>query len=84
MAMTRLIRSKGSPSPPAGRLGPEKLISAGPGGRRGTAELLAFSAEHGITSDIELLPSARAPEALTRLDLCDVRYRFVLDLADLG
>jgi uncharacterized zinc-type alcohol dehydrogenase-like protein len=30
-----------------------------------------------------LLPSARVQEALTRLDQGDVRYRFVLDLADL-
>jgi uncharacterized zinc-type alcohol dehydrogenase-like protein len=46
--------------------------------------MLAFSAEHGIAADIELLPSARVQEALTRLDRGDVRYRFVLDLSDLG
>ncbi len=45
--------------------------------------MLAFSAEHGITADIELLPSARVQEALTRLERGDVRYRFVLDLSDL-
>jgi alcohol dehydrogenase (NADP+) len=43
-----------------------------------------FAGEHGITADIELLPSARVQEALTRLDRGDVRYRFVLDLSDLG
>jgi alcohol dehydrogenase (NADP+) len=64
--------------------GRKKLTSSGTGGRRGTAEMLAFSAEHGITADIELLPSARVDEALTRLDRGDVRYRFVLDLSDLG
>lgn len=63
--------------------GRKKLTASGTGGRRGTAEMLAFSAEHGITADIELLPSARVEEALTRLDKGDVRYRFVLDLADL-
>jgi hypothetical protein len=36
--------------------GRKKLTSSGTGGRRGTAELLTFSAEHGITADIELLP----------------------------
>jgi alcohol dehydrogenase (NADP+) len=46
--------------------------------------MLAFSAEHGITADIELLPSAKVGEALDRLDRGDVRYRFVLDLSDLG
>jgi alcohol dehydrogenase (NADP+) len=64
--------------------GRKKLTSSGTGGRRGTAEMLAFSAEHGITADIELLPSARVQEALTRLASGDVRYRFVLDLSDLG
>jgi alcohol dehydrogenase (NADP+) len=63
--------------------GRKKLTSSGTGGRPGTAEMLAFCAEHGITADIELLPSARVQEALTRLDRGDVRYRFVLDLSDL-
>ncbi len=63
--------------------GRKKLTSSGTGGRWGTAEMLAFAAEHGITADIELLPSARVEEALTRLDRVDVRYRFVLDLSDL-
>jgi uncharacterized zinc-type alcohol dehydrogenase-like protein len=64
--------------------GRKKLTSSGTGGRPGTAQLLAFCADHGITADIELLPSARVQEALTRLDAGDVRYRFVLDLSDLG
>ena len=64
--------------------GRKNLSSSGTGGRRGTAEMLAFCAEHGITADIELLPSAKAGEALDRLDRGDVRYRFVLDLSDLG
>ena len=63
--------------------GRKKLTSSGTGGRRGTAELLAFSGEHGITADVELLPSARVQEALERLADGDVRYRFVLDLSDL-
>jgi uncharacterized zinc-type alcohol dehydrogenase-like protein len=63
--------------------GRKKLTSSGTGGRRGTAEMLAFCAEHGITADIELLPSSQVEEALTRLEKGDVRYRFVLDLADL-
>jgi uncharacterized zinc-type alcohol dehydrogenase-like protein len=64
--------------------GRKKLTSSGTGGRLGTAQLLAFCAEHGITADIELLPSSKVEEALTRLDRGDVRYRFVLDLSDLG
>ena len=63
--------------------GRKKLSSSGTGGRRGTAEMLAFAGEHGITADVEVLPSARISDAFDRLDRGDVRYRFVLDLSDL-
>lgn len=64
-------------------VGRKRLSSAGSGGRPATAAMLAFCAEHGITADIELLPSARVNEALDRLRRNDVRYRFVLDMSDL-
>ncbi|SFQ41979.1 uncharacterized zinc-type alcohol dehydrogenase-like protein [Actinomadura madurae] len=64
-------------------IGRKKLSSSGTGGRRETAEMLAFCAEHGIAADVEVLPSSRVQEALERLDRGDVRYRFVLDLSDL-
>ncbi|WP_433605380.1 hypothetical protein ACQP2P_27165 [Dactylosporangium sp. CA-139114] len=63
--------------------GRKNLTSSGTGGTKHTAELLSFTAERGITADIELLASARVGEALTRLGRGDVRYRLVLDLADL-
>jgi alcohol dehydrogenase (NADP+) len=63
-------------------MGRKKLTSSGTGGRRGTAEMLAFAAGHGITADIELLSrSGRGrshPSRARRL-----RNRFVLDLSDL-
>ncbi|MGV9299953.1 NAD(P)-dependent alcohol dehydrogenase [Amycolatopsis sp. NPDC003676] len=64
-------------------VGRKNLSSAGSGGRPATAAMLEFCAQHGITADIELLPSARVNEALERLQRNDVRYRFVLDLSDL-
>jgi alcohol dehydrogenase (NADP+) len=64
--------------------GRKKLTSSGTGGRPGTAGLLAFCAGQGIAADVEVLASARVQEALTRLGQGDVRYRFVLDLSDLG
>ncbi|GAA3664019.1 NAD(P)-dependent alcohol dehydrogenase [Microbacterium marinilacus] len=64
-------------------MGRKRLTSSGTGGRAHTAELLEFCAERGITADVEVLPSARVSEALDRLETGDVRYRFVLDLADL-
>lgn len=64
-------------------VGRKKLSSAGSGGRRSTAAMLDFCAEHGVTADIELLPSARVNEAFDRLHRNDVRFRFVLDMSDL-
>jgi uncharacterized zinc-type alcohol dehydrogenase-like protein len=64
-------------------VGRKKLSSAGSGGTPATAAMLDFCAEHGITADIELLPSAQVNEALARLRHNDVRYRFVLDMSDL-
>ncbi|GAA2682260.1 MULTISPECIES: NAD(P)-dependent alcohol dehydrogenase [Actinosynnema] len=64
-------------------LGRRKLTSSATGGLASTAELLAFCAERGITADVEVVPASRAGEALERLGRGDVRYRFVLDLADL-
>jgi uncharacterized zinc-type alcohol dehydrogenase-like protein len=65
-------------------VGRKKLTSAGSGGRPATAAMLAFCAEHGVTADVEVLPSAQVNEALDRLRRNDVRYRFVLDVSDLA
>lgn len=64
-------------------VGRKRLGSAGSGGRRATAEMLRFCTEHGITADVEVLPSARIHTALDRLARDDVRHRFVLDMSDL-
>ncbi|WP_394437208.1 NAD(P)-dependent alcohol dehydrogenase [Streptomyces sp. SGAir0957] len=64
-------------------IGRKKLSSAGSGGRPSTDALLRFCAEHGITADIELLPSSQVNTALDRLERNDVRHRFVLDMGDL-
>ncbi|MFI5914409.1 NAD(P)-dependent alcohol dehydrogenase [Dactylosporangium sp. NPDC051541] len=63
--------------------GRKNLTSSGTGGTKWTADLLTFASAHDITADVEVLPSARVGEALDRLSRGDVRYRFVLDLADL-
>lgn len=65
-------------------MGRRKVTSSATAGRASTAEMLAFAAEHGITADVEVLPSAQVQQALDRLEKGDVRYRFVLDLSDLG
>jgi len=65
-------------------LGRKSLTSAGSGGRTHTQELLDFCGEHGITADVEVVPSRQVSTALDRLRRNDVRYRFVLDLTDLA
>jgi uncharacterized zinc-type alcohol dehydrogenase-like protein len=53
------------------------------GGIRETQEMLDFCAEHGITSDIELIRIQQVNEAFERLLKSDVKYRFVIDMASL-
>jgi len=53
------------------------------GGIRETQEMLNFCGEHGITSDIELIPMQDINVAYERMLKRDVKYRFVIDLASL-
>jgi uncharacterized zinc-type alcohol dehydrogenase-like protein len=53
------------------------------GGIRETQEMLDFCAEHGITSDIELIKIQQINDAYERLVKSDVKYRFVIDMASL-
>jgi len=53
------------------------------GGIRETQEMLDFCAEHGITSDIEMIKIQQINEAYERLLRSDVKYRFVIDMASL-
>ncbi|QCP53389.1 NAD(P)-dependent alcohol dehydrogenase [Trinickia violacea] len=50
------------------------------GGIAETQEMLDFCAEHGITSDIEIIPMQKINDAYERMLKSDVRYRFVIDI----
>ncbi|HUP93173.1 MAG TPA: NAD(P)-dependent alcohol dehydrogenase [Solimonas sp.] len=54
------------------------------GGIRETQEMLDFCAEHGIVSDIEMIPIQQINLAYERMLKSDVKYRFVIDMATLG
>ena len=54
------------------------------GGIAETQEMLAFCAEHGLASDIELIRADQVNEAYERVLASDVRYRFVIDAATLA
>ena len=45
--------------------------------------MLDFCAEHGIASDIEIIPIQKINEAWERVVKQDVKYRFVIDMASL-
>ena len=53
------------------------------GGLPETQEMLDFCAEHGIVSDIEMIPIQKINEAYERMLKSDVKYRFVIDLVSL-
>ncbi|ATL26074.1 NAD(P)-dependent alcohol dehydrogenase [Streptomyces formicae] len=52
------------------------------GGIRETQDMLDFCTKHKITSEIEMIPADRVPEAWENLS--GVRYRYVIDIATLG
>jgi alcohol dehydrogenase (NADP+) len=53
------------------------------GGIAETQEMLEFSAEHGITADVEVIPIQEVNTAFERMLASDVKYRFVIDMASL-
>lgn len=53
------------------------------GGIRETQEMLDFCAEHGVVSDVEVIPIQKVNEAYERVLKSDVLYRFVIDMASL-
>lgn len=59
------------------------FAGSGMGGIAETQEMLDFCAEHGIASDIELIPIQKINEAYERLLKGDVKYRFVIDMASI-
>ncbi|ONK70696.1 uncharacterized protein A4U43_C04F580 [Asparagus officinalis] len=52
------------------------------GGMQETQEMIDFAAEHSITADTELIPMSYINTAIERLLKGDVKYRFVIDIAN--
>ncbi len=73
------------PSPNVGNLIFKRRSLAGSliGGLPETQEMLDFCAEHGIVSDVEMIPIQAIEEAYARMLKSDVKYRFVIDMASL-
>jgi uncharacterized zinc-type alcohol dehydrogenase-like protein len=60
-----------------------KLAGSLIGGIRETQEMLDFCVEHGVVSDVEVIPIQKINEAYERVLKSDVHYRFVIDMASL-
>jgi uncharacterized zinc-type alcohol dehydrogenase-like protein len=65
-------------------MGNRSLSGFAIGGIAETQEMLDYCAEHGIVSDIELIPIQKVNEAYGRVVKSDVKYRFVIDMKSLG
>ena len=63
--------------------GRRSLAGSNIGGIAETQEMLDFCAEHGIVSDIEMIPISGVNDAYERMLKNDVKYRFVIDMASL-
>jgi uncharacterized zinc-type alcohol dehydrogenase-like protein len=61
-----------------------RLAGSSIGGMKETHDMLAFCAQHGIVSDIEMIPIQQINTAFERMHRGDVRYRFVIDAASFG
>ncbi|WEK44021.1 MAG: NAD(P)-dependent alcohol dehydrogenase [Candidatus Sphingomonas colombiensis] len=74
------------PSPNVGNLIFRRRAIAGSliGGIAETQEMLDFCAEHGVVSDIEMIPIHDIDTAYDRMQRSDVKYRFVIDNATLA
>jgi len=73
------------PAPSVGNLVMRRRALAGSliGGIAETQEMLDFCQEHGLTSDIELIPIQQIDTAYDRMVRSDVKYRFVIDMQSL-
>ncbi|WP_237043996.1 NAD(P)-dependent alcohol dehydrogenase [Aquipseudomonas alcaligenes] len=82
-----LVGAPDSPHPPADVFGlifkRRRIAGSLIGGIAETQEMLDFCAEHGIVSDIEMIPMQSINEAYERMLKSDVKYRFVIDMASL-
>jgi uncharacterized zinc-type alcohol dehydrogenase-like protein len=69
----------------AGQLirGRKSILGSLVGGIKETQEMLDFCSEHGIVSDVEVIPIQEINEAYERTIAGDVHYRFVIDMASL-
>ena len=63
-------------------VGRKIVAGSGIGGMKETQEMVDFAAKHGVRPDIEVIPIDYVNTAMERLLKADVKYRFVIDIAN--
>ncbi|QCD90736.1 probable mannitol dehydrogenase [Vigna unguiculata] len=63
-------------------LGRKMIAGSAGGGREEIQEMINFAAKHNITADVEVISMEYVNTALERLEKNDVKYRFVIDVAN--
>ncbi|CAL5406007.1 unnamed protein product [Camellia sinensis] len=63
-------------------MGRKLVAGSACGGLKETQEMINFAAKHNITADIEVIPMDYVNTAMERLAKGDVKYRFVIDVAN--
>ncbi|CAL9001926.1 unnamed protein product [Prunus brigantina] len=63
-------------------LGKKLVAGSAIGGMKETQEMIDFAAKHNITADVEVIPMDYVNTALERVAKADVKYRFVIDVAN--
>ncbi|CAL5406006.1 unnamed protein product [Camellia sinensis] len=63
-------------------MGRKLVAGSAIGGLKETQEMIDFAAKHNITADIEIISMDYVNTAMERLEKVDVKYRFVIDVAN--
>ncbi|CAA2985192.1 8-hydroxygeraniol dehydrogenase-like [Olea europaea subsp. europaea] len=62
--------------------GRKSISGSGIGGLKETQEMVDFAAKHNISADVEIISIDYINAAMKRLEKSDVKYRFVIDVAN--
>lgn len=63
-------------------IGGRSISGSNVGGMKDTQEMLDFAGKHNVTADVEVVGMDYVNTAMERLKKGDVRYRFVIDMAN--
>ncbi|XP_051141357.1 8-hydroxygeraniol dehydrogenase-like [Andrographis paniculata] len=63
-------------------IGRKSIVGSATGGLKETQEMIDFAAKHNILPDVEMIPMEYVNTAMQRLLNSDVKYRFVINIAD--